>query len=207
MLVFIGILAVFTLPAIIGKPVFVLAVLWFIAVTQFFRDPLRKPPIGDQIVVSPADGRVIDIGTALDSPLNPDGTRVSIFMSPLNVHVNVSPYHGYVKSVEYREGRFLSAFKPEASLENQHQLIVLDTRHGLLAFKQISGFLARRCIFHPRLGDHLETGQRVGMIKFGSRLDLFLPVEAEIKVELGDKVTAGESIIAEFKIEQKSHTA
>jgi len=175
--------------------------IWFLAVIQFFRDPLRVPPSSDRIIVSPADGKVISIGDAINSPLTPAGHRVSIFMSPFNVHVNRAPFSGLVISTKHRSGNFKSAFKPSASNENEQVEVIMETSYGKLAFRQIAGFLARRIVFHPKPGDKLTTGQRVGMIRFGSRVDLFLPENAILKVNFGDNVTAGVTIIGEFRDE------
>lgn len=175
-----------------------LAVVWFFLVAQFFRDPERFPPMGEKLIISPADGKVISIGEAVESPLDPIGVRISIFMSPINVHVNRSPVNGVITSFEHRAGKFLGAFKPEASRENEQTIIQMSTAHGAIAFKQISGFLARRIVFHPKPGDKLVAGDRVGMIRFGSRVDIFFPKSVKIKVQLGQMVTAGETIIGEF---------
>ena len=171
---------------------------WFLAVVYFFRDPARNTVCDDITIIAPADGKVISVGEAIDSPLSPPGQRVSIFMSPLNVHVNRAPFYGIVETVEHRSGRFMSAFKPSASRENEHVEVVMDTGFGKMAFKQIAGFLARRIVFHPKPGDSLATGQRIGIIRFGSRVDLFVPDNAKLKVHLGDRVSAGETIIGEF---------
>lgn len=178
----------------------VLAGGWLLAVLQFFRDPQRIPPQNDDArgttILSPADGKIIEIDhNPKDSPLADPCCKVSIFMSPLNVHVNRSPIAGVVKTVEHYSGKFLSAFKPAASRENERTIIVLETPFGDVAFKQIAGFLARRIIFHPKPGDHLDAGQRVGMIKFGSRVDLFMPNSVKLQIDLEDRVTAGETII------------
>ncbi|MDP8228200.1 MAG: phosphatidylserine decarboxylase family protein [Candidatus Electryoneaceae bacterium] len=178
----------------------VLAGGWLGAVLQFFRDPERIPPNDDDesgtIILSPADGKIIVIDhNPKDSPIDGPVCKVSIFMSPLNVHVNRSPIAGVVKTVEHYSGKFLSAFKPAASHENERTVIVLDTPFGDVAFKQVAGFLARRIVFHPKPGDFLEAGQRVGMIKFGSRVDLFMPNNIKLQINLGDRVTAGETII------------
>jgi len=175
-----------------------LGCIWFVLVAQFFRDPERISPTGDRFVLSPADGKIISIGEAIESPLTPPGVRVSIFMSPLNVHVNRSPMNGRITRFEHNRGKFQSAFKPAAARENEHTLIVMETNYGTIAFKQVAGFLARRIVFHPRTGDTLRAGERVGMIRFGSRADIFLPDTVRIGVKLGDHVTAGETIIGEF---------
>ncbi len=175
-----------------------LGIVWFFLVAQFFRDPERFPPGGGKLILSPADGKIISIGEAIESPLTPVGVRVSIFMSPFNVHVNRSPVDGTITFKEHKSGKFESAFKPVASRENEHTLIKMETPYGMVAFKQIAGFLARRIVFHPHIGDALRAGQRVGMIRFGSRVDLFVPASVRIKVKLGQMVTAGETIIGEF---------
>lgn len=193
--------AVYSLLTNDGRGLWVTAAtsVWFMAVVVFFRDPERITPEGDNIIVSPADGKIISIGEAVESPLAQPGQRVSIFMSPLNVHVNRSPFSGVVKRVEHRLGRFKSAFKPVASRENEHVEVILETGAGEMAFRQIAGFLARRIVFHPKPGDSLSTGQRVGIIRFGSRVDLFIPDEVKLKVYLGDHVAAGVTIIGELK--------
>jgi phosphatidylserine decarboxylase len=175
-----------------------LGLIWFFLVAQFFRDPQRFPPGGGKLILAPADGKIISIGEAIESPLTPTGVRVSIFMSPFNVHVNRSPVDGKITFVEHKSGKFQSAFKPAASRENEQTLIKLETPYGPVAFKQVAGFLARRIVFHPHASDILTAGQRVGMIRFGSRADLFFPSSVRIKVKLGDMVTAGETIIGEF---------
>ncbi|MBI5027066.1 MAG: phosphatidylserine decarboxylase family protein [Nitrospirae bacterium] len=172
----------------------------------FFRDPERKIPEGDNIFVSPADGEVILIQNVYGDkiPYLLKGGRgefieISIFMSPLNVHVNRAPCDGVVESVVHTPGKFLSAFKHEASLQNENIAMLLDTKHGKILVRQVAGFLARRAVCRVKEGDILQKGQRYGIIKFGSRLDVFLPIDTEIKVKLGDKVRAGESILGIIK--------
>ena len=191
---------VFSLLSGAGKALWLPAAVsvWFLAVVYFFRDPQRTAPQNDGIIVSPADGKIISIGEALDDPLSPPGQRISIFMSPLNVHVNRAPISGTVESAEHRSGRFRSAFKPQAAYENEQVEVIMNSKHGRLAFRQIAGFIARRIIFHPKPGDRLLTGQRVGMIRFGSRVDIFLPNNVQLKIHLGDRVRAGETVIGEF---------
>lgn len=173
---------------------------WMIAVLQFFRDPDRVTLCADNQVVAPADGRVILIEeNPEDSLLESDCIKLSIFMSPLNVHVNRSPMAGEVMSVQHKPGQFISAFKPEASGVNERTEVVMKTEYGNIAFSQISGFLARRIVFHPQVGDYLEAGERFGMIKFGSRMDLYIPIESTIYVNIGDHVTAGETILGEVE--------
>lgn len=162
----------------------------------FFRDPERIAPEGDNVFVSPADGKVILIKDVYeDRHLKSDAIEVSIFMSPLNVHVNRAPCDGVVESVVHTKGKFLSAFKHEASLQNENIAMLLNTRHGKVLVRQVAGFVARRAVCRVKPGDTLKKGQRYGIIKFSSRLDVFLPKDADIKVKLGDKVKAGETII------------
>jgi phosphatidylserine decarboxylase len=162
----------------------------------FFRDPERIAPEGDNIFVSPADGKVILIKNVReDQHLKSDAIEISIFMSPLNVHVNRSPCDGVVESVVHTKGKFLSAFKHEASLQNENIAMLLNTRHGKILVRQVAGFVARRAVCRVKPGDILKKGQRYGIIKFSSRLDVYLPKDADIKVKLGDKVKAGETII------------
>ncbi len=162
----------------------------------FFRDPERSIPEGGNIFVSPADGKVILIQNVHEGQyLKNDATQISIFMSPFNVHVNRSPCDGRVKVVVYTPGRFLSAFKPEASRENENITMLLETENGKVLVRQVAGFIARRAVCRVKPGDTLKRGERYGIIKFGSRLDVYLPLYTEIKVKLGDKVKGGESIL------------
>lgn len=162
----------------------------------FFRDPERSIPEGNNIFVSPADGKVILIQNVHEERyLKNDATQVSIFMSPFNIHVNRSPCDGRVKLVVYTPGRFLSAFKPEASRENENITMLLETENAKVLVRQVAGFIARRAVCRVKPGDTLKRGERYGIIKFGSRLDVYLPLYTEIKVKLGDKVKGGESIL------------
>jgi|WetSurMetagenome_2_1015567.scaffolds.fasta_scaffold00050_53 phosphatidylserine decarboxylase len=195
---FIGFFAVITLAAFIALPVWI--ALFFLALTlfmaYFFRDPERKIPEGDAIFVSPADGKVIVLQHADESVfINEKTLKISIFMSPLNVHVNRAPCDGIVDQVVHTSGRFLAAFKPEASIENENIAMVLDTRFGKIVVRQIAGSIARRAVCRVNPGDKLQKGERYGLIKFSSRVDLFLPAATVPSVKLGDTVTAGESVI------------
>ncbi|HAK89340.1 MAG: phosphatidylserine decarboxylase [Nitrospirae bacterium GWB2_47_37] len=164
----------------------------------FFRDPERTTPEGDNIFVSPADGKVILIQDVReDQYLKGNAVQVSIFMSPLNVHVNRAPCDGSVESVVHTPGRFLSAFKHEASLQNENIAMVMNTKYGKIIVRQVAGFLARRAVCRVKPGDALKKGDRYGIIKFSSRLDIYLPKNTGIKVKLGDKVKAGETVIGE----------
>jgi len=159
----------------------------------FFRDPQREVPTGAGMVVSPADGKVTDaewIETTVGSRL-----RLSIFLNIFDVHVNRSPVSGTVKALEYREGGFMNAMNPDSVLTNEQMLVVIDAGEYLVSFKQIAGLLARRIVCNLKVGDRVRRGQRVGMIKFGSRVDILLPAEAELKVGVGDRVKGGSSIL------------
>jgi len=165
----------------------------------FFRDPERRIPEEKNVLVSPADGKVILIQkVSEDKFLKGDAVEVSIFMSPFNVHVNRAPYDGVVEDVVHTSGRFLSAFKHEASLQNENIAMLLATRYGKILVRQVAGFLARRAVCRVKAGDSLQKGERYGIIKFSSRLDIYLPKEVQIKVKLGDRVKAGETVIGEM---------
>ena len=165
----------------------------------FFRDPERRIPEGKNVLVSPADGKVILIHKGYeDKLLKQDAIEVSIFMSPLDVHVNRAPCEGVVEEVVLAPGRFLSAFKHEASLQNENIAMLLTTKYGKILVRQVAGFLARRAVCRVKTGDSLQKGERYGIIKFSSRLDIYLPKEVQVRVKLGDRVKAGETVIAEM---------
>jgi len=164
----------------------------------FFRDPERTPPPGDRLVVSPADGRVVAVVPEADvRPLGGPATRISIFMSPLDVHVNRNPVSGSVEHVEHTAGKFRAAFADKASLDNERNAVILDAGGKRYVLVQIAGALARRIVCRIAPGDRVERGARFGMIMFGSRVDLFLPAGVVPRVRLGDRVHAGTSVVAE----------
>jgi phosphatidylserine decarboxylase len=161
----------------------------------FFRDPRRTIPQGEGLIVSPADGKV----TAIERVVTPNGEslRLSIFLSVFNVHVNRAPISGTLREVRYQKGLFLNALNPESADKNEQNLAVVEGDDGHeVAFKQIAGLLARRIVFRPKAGDRLERGERIGMIKFGSRVDVMMPSYAEVRVKKGDIVKGGSSILA-----------
>ncbi|MEJ5285704.1 MAG: Phosphatidylserine decarboxylase [Candidatus Kapaibacterium sp.] len=167
----------------------------------FFRDPNRNVPLlaveDGSIILAPADGKVVEIKEITDNRLlNQKVLQVSIFLSPLDVHVNRSPISGKVFYVEYFPGKYLVAYHPKASEENEHTLIGVENEFGKIAFKQIAGILARRVVCTLKVGDSVEAGEKIGMMKFGSRMDVLLPLNARIFVKVGQKVRAGETIIA-----------
>ena len=164
---------------------------------QFFRDPERTPEGGPETIVSPADGTVLSVEPAAEAPPGAS-RRVTIFMSVFNCHVNRSPVAGVVTAHVHTPGRKMAAFQEKASLDNEQNRVTLREARGDVTFKQIAGALARRIVFRPAVGDSLARGQRVGMIKFGSRVDLFVPDGAEPLVRKGDKVKAGRTGIARW---------
>jgi phosphatidylserine decarboxylase len=160
----------------------------------FFRDPERVIPADPGAVVSPADGKITDVSTImLDGAKK---TRISIFLSVFDVHVNRSPISGVIREVRYQRGQFLNAMNAASASENEQNLVRVEGEGHTIVFKQIAGLLARRIVFHPKIGDRLERGQRVGLIKFGSRTDILLDPSAEMQVKVGDRVRGGASILA-----------
>jgi phosphatidylserine decarboxylase len=165
----------------------------------FFRDPERLIPDDKNVFVSPADGKVIVIRDVHESKyLHADAKEISIFMSPMNVHVNRAPCDGKVKTVKHNEGHFYAAYKDEASISNENIEMVLETEYGSVLVRQVAGFVARRAVCRKKEGDILKRGERYGIIKFSSRLDVYIPAHAKIRTRLGDMVKAGETIIGEI---------
>lgn len=178
---------------------FVLTVvaLW---VAYFFRDPERTGERGERLVVAPADGKVIQI-TEVDEPAFVKGRaiRVSIFMNVFNVHVNRYPVSGTVQYVHYNKGKFLNAAADKASLENEQSSVGVQTDAGLrVLVRQIAGLIARRIVTYSRMGERVNQGDRMGIIRFGSRVDLFLPTGSTVRVKTGELTTAGVTIVAEL---------
>ncbi|UCB53153.1 MAG: phosphatidylserine decarboxylase family protein [Candidatus Zixiibacteriota bacterium] len=166
----------------------------------FFRDPERKTPGGENLVLSSADGKIISIKPfpSVDF-VEGKGTLVSVFMSVFDVHVNRAPISGKVEHFKYNPGRFFPAFQDKASLENEQTELGFQNAHGRVMIKQIAGIIARRIVCRVRRGDKLRAGQRFGLIKFGSRVDHLLPENVEVRAGLDQKVRAGETIIGVFK--------
>ena len=174
---------------------------WMIAlfVLQFFRDPPREVPADPRAVLAPADGRVVAVERAHDPYLNRDALKFSVFMNVFNVHSNRSPVDGEVREVWYHRGGFVNAALPKASLENERNALWIRTAAGTdVACVQIAGLIARRILCYVKAGDRLARGQRYGFIRFGSRVDVYLPLNAVPKVAVGDKVYATETVIAEM---------
>jgi phosphatidylserine decarboxylase len=168
-------------------------------VAFFFRDPSRSVPADPNLVVSPADGKVIVVGPAPSgNPLGAGSSQISIFLSVFDVHINRAPIGGRVTQVEYHKGGFLPAWDDKASLQNEQNCVTVEGGGRRVAFKQIAGLIARRIVFRKQPGDAVATGERVGMIKFGSRVDVFLPPGANVRVRLGDRVAGGTSVLADL---------
>lgn len=168
----------------------------------FFRDPERDIPIEDGIVVSGADGKIVEI-----SEEEFEGEiykKVSVFMNIFNVHVNRAPVDGEVISVVHKPGKFLAADKKESSFQNEQNIIAIQSKYGKIIVKQVAGFIARRTVSYVQPGDKVKLGDRLGIIKFSSRVDHYLPLSARINVQMDDHVYAGETIIARFPVEEEN---
>jgi phosphatidylserine decarboxylase len=171
-----------------------------LAIAAFFRDPDRHVPTDQGVIVAPADGRVVSIAEIKGDSLFSDAkTRVSIFLSPLDVHINRTPVTGKIEEVRYQRGRFLAAYKEEASRSNeQNALKVVDEQSRALGVVQIAGVLARRIVCRVKRGDSLSRGERFGLIMFGSRTDTYLPTGCRVEVSEGQRVKGGETILGRF---------
>ena len=184
-----ALLAWLTVPVLAVIPLLLAAFfLWF------FRDPERRIPAIQGAIVSPADGKVTDI-SVIDVNGEPR-TRISIFLNVFNVHVNRSPVSGVIEEVRYQTGKFGNAMGEASADLNEQNIVTMRSDAGIVVFKQIAGLLARRIVFNKKVGDQLERGERVGLIKFGSRTDIIFPANAEMKVRIGDHVKGGSSVLA-----------
>jgi phosphatidylserine decarboxylase len=164
----------------------------------FFRDPERAVPLEPGLLLSPADGRVVRVVPAPDGhPLGPGTVQVSIFLSVFDVHVNRAPIGGRIAAVEYHAGEFLPAFDDKASLRNEQNTVTIEEGPTRVIFKQIAGILARRIVFRKRVDDRVAAGERVGLIRFGSRVDLFVPPPFVVRARVGDRVRGGASVLGE----------
>ncbi|HLI63064.1 MAG TPA: phosphatidylserine decarboxylase family protein [Terriglobales bacterium] len=178
-----------TVPALAAIPLLLGAFfLWF------FRDPERKIPAVKGAIVSPADGKVTDISCVQER--GEARTRISIFLSIFDVHVNRSPVSGVIEEVRYQKGKFVNAMSADSADRNEQNIVIVRSDAGTIVFKQIAGLLARRVVFTKKAGDTVELGERVGMIKFGSRTDVIFPAGAEMKVRVGDHVKGGSTVLA-----------
>lgn len=178
-----------TIPALAALPLLLAAFfLWF------FRDPEREIPALEGAIVSPADGKVTDIAV-----IEVDGkprTRISIFLNVFNVHVNRSPAAGVISDVRYQKGKFGNAMGAVSADENEQNIVTLTSDYGVIVFKQIAGLIARRIVFTKKIGDRVARGERVGLIKFGSRTDVILAADAQMRVKVGDHVSGGSTVLA-----------
>ena len=165
----------------------------------FFRDPERAIPQDADAVVSPGDGKVTDVSIVMVG--NERQTRISIFLSVFDVHVNRCPIAGVVREVRYQRGQFLNAMNAASAEQNEQNIVTVEGDGQKVVFKQIAGLLARRIVFDPKVGDRLERGQRVGLIKFGSRVDVLLDASARMKVKTGDRVKGGASVLAYLQLQ------
>jgi phosphatidylserine decarboxylase len=178
---------------------YVIAIIFISFTLYFFRDPERIPPQRDDIVVSPADGRVLLVKEVIDEEfIGGRANQVSIFMSPLNVHVNRIPVSGKIEYLKYFEGRFVAAFEDKASELNERSVTGISSTNGKILYTQVAGFVARRIINELNIGDSVNIGDRFGMIKFGSRVDILAPLNWRPRVSKDENVSAGETILFEL---------
>lgn len=183
----------------LAKSIQVILLVFLILILQFFRNPKRDTKLNDQQVISPVDGKVVVIEEVFEKEyFNEKRLQVSVFMSPINVHVTRYPISGKVLSSKYHPGKYLVAWHPKASEENERTTIVVESpTYGKVLYRQIAGALAKRIVNYAKVDDKAIQGTDAGFIKFGSRVDLFLPLDTKIKVELNQKVRGGETVIAE----------
>lgn len=177
----------------------VLSLVFLYLILQFFRSPKRDQSIGDRLVIAPCDGKVVVIEQTTETEFYKDKRiQVSIFMSPLNVHINWYPISGIVKFLRYHEGKFLVAWHPKASTENERTTMVIEKTGFSVLVRQIAGAVAKRIVYYPHENDKVKQGSELGFIKFGSRVDLYLPLDAKINVAIGQKTKGGVTVIAEY---------
>jgi phosphatidylserine decarboxylase len=177
-----------------------IGLVFFLIVLQFFRNPSRNTPINPKHIIAPADGKVVVIEEVEESEyFKGKRKQISIFMSPFNVHVNRMPASGSISYFKYHPGKYLVAWHPKSSTENERTTVVVKTQNGTeVLFRQIAGALARRIKWYVKEGDKLDQGQEFGFIKFGSRVDIFVPMDATVAAKINDVTTGGETVIAEL---------
>jgi len=180
-----------------GAALFVLVLTAFVGL--FFRNPDRAIPPGDHLVVSPADGKIVRISELAGPDGKPHGHDISIFLSVFDVHVNRAPIGGNLERMEYKRGRFKAAFDDDASRVNEQNVLTIRGTGGQVTVRQIAGLIARRVVCWKRPGNTLKRGELIGLIRFGSRVDLVLPRQVKLGVKVGDRVKGGSSIIGEFE--------
>lgn len=182
---------------IVSKIVLSISLVFFILIVQFFRNPFRNTVINENHVIAPADGKVVVIEEVEEPEYFKDKRKqVSIFMSPVNVHVNRNPIAGIIKYAKYHPGKYLVAWHPKSSTENERTTVVIAGSKAEVLFRQIAGALAKRIVYYVKEGDMVEQGSEMGFIKFGSRIDIYLPLDATINVKLDQKTRGGETVVA-----------
>ncbi len=169
----------------------------------FFRDPERRIPTAPGVVVSPGDGKVTDVSVVTSDGISRN--RISIFLSVFDVHVNRSPIAGVIREVRYQRGKFLNAMGAHSAEENEQNIVTVEGEGRIVIFKQIAGLIARRIVFNLKVGDHVACGERVGLIKFGSRVDVLFDRDATIQVKPGDRVKGGATVLALLPVAQPVH--
>jgi len=180
-----------------GKIVLAVSLVFFILIVQFFRNPARHTVINENHIIAPADGTVVVIEEVEEPEYFKDKRKqISIFMSPLNVHVNRNPVSGTVRYAKYHPGKYLVAWHPKSSTENERTTVVIGNAKGDILFRQIAGALAKRIIYYVKEGEQVQQGAEMGFIKFGSRIDIYLPLDAKVNVALQQKTKGGETVIA-----------
>lgn len=190
------------------------SIIFFLVILQFFRNPRIVTAYNDKHILAPADGKVVVIEETLEEEyFHEVRKQISIFMSPVNVHVNRNPASGVIKYFKYHAGKYLVAWHPKSSTENERTTFVLELQNGIdILIRQIAGALARRIKWYISEGDSVKQGEEFGFIKFGSRVDIFLPLDAVVRVNIGDKTKAGKTVIAELEVsnqhqvEKEEHT-
>jgi len=180
--------------------IYIFSAVLFLIVLQFFRNPKITVTMDEKMVICPADGKVVVIEEAQETEyLKDKRIQVSIFMSPINVHVNRNPITGVVKYFKYHSGKYLVAWHPKSSTDNERTTVVVETHQGVpVLFRQIAGALARRIVWYVKEGDEVKQSEQFGFIKFGSRVDLFLPLGTKINVNIGETVKGGRTVLAEL---------
>jgi phosphatidylserine decarboxylase len=179
--------------------VLIIDVFLIVMVLQFFRNPYREIVVNAQHILSPADGKVVVIETVQENEfLKTECIKISVFMSPFNVHVNRYPVSGIIEYFRYHPGKFLAAWEPKSSLDNERTTVAIKSKNGTVLFRQIAGALARRIVWYCKEGDDVVQGTEMGFIKFGSRVDVYVPVHSKVLVKIGQKVQGGITPLAEF---------
>jgi phosphatidylserine decarboxylase len=185
---------------ILQNTILIISILIFLVVLQFFRNPSVKIEINDKQIIAPADGKIVVIEEVLETEyLNTTCRQISIFMSPFNVHINRNPVSGIVTFFKYHPGKFLVAWHPKSSTENERTTVAIRTKNNQqILMRQIAGALARRIVWYLGEGTDVTQGEEFGFIKFGSRVDIFIPLDAKVKISMGQTTVGGKTVLAEF---------